>query len=236
MIILLMFGSAIALFASVMFINQRTTRILGTVIFGVLFVGSTALMSLNYSHHFGMHQVTRTTTQKVYSAAGNLPVAIYQPVGTNGRDDVLIYKTSQDQKKPQHTQANEYTTSKMKFTNRSNAVLKTTETRWRFKNNFYKSLYLWSGMDGTLVKRTNVIEYPKVYVKVTTDQAKQLQKSASSNSGQMQSQMKAYVSAQVQAAMVKNPKMSAQQIQQVSQQAEQKLMAQMIRTNIKSAQ
>ena len=48
----------------------------------------------------------------------------------------------------------------------------------------------------------------------------------------MQSQMKAYVSAQVQAAMAKNPKMSAQQIQQVSQQAEQKLMAQMIRTNI----
>ena len=59
MIILLMFGSAIALFASVMFINQRTTRILGTVIFGVLFVGSTALMSLNYSHHFGMHQEQR---------------------------------------------------------------------------------------------------------------------------------------------------------------------------------
>ena len=124
----------------------------------------------------------------------------------------------------------------MKFTNRSNAVLKTTETRWRFKNNFYKSLYLWSGMDSTLVKRTNVIEYPKVYVKVTTAQAKQLQKTTSSNAGQMQSQMKAYVSAQVQAAMAKNPKMSAQQIQQVSQQAEQKLMAQMIRTNIKSVQ
>ena len=91
-------------------------------------------------------------------------------------------------------------------------------------------------MDGTLVKRTNVIEYPKVYVKVTTAQAKQLQKTTSSNAGQMQSQMKAYVSAQVQAAMAKNPKMSAQQIQQVSQQAEQKLMAQMIRTNIKSVQ
>lgn len=64
MIIILMFISAMALFASVMFINQRTPRIVSTVIFGILFVGSTTLMTLNYSHHFGMRQVTTTTNQK----------------------------------------------------------------------------------------------------------------------------------------------------------------------------
>ena len=45
MIIVLMFGSALALFACVMFINQRLARIVGTLIFGILFVGSTALMT-----------------------------------------------------------------------------------------------------------------------------------------------------------------------------------------------
>lgn len=129
MIIIIMFGAAVALFVSVMFINSRNRRIVWTVIFGLLFVAATALMGLNYSRHFGMHQVTTTTSKTVYSAAGKLPLALYQPVGTNGQDNVLIYKTSQDQKKPQHTQANEYTTSKMKFTNATTPQLKTTETR-----------------------------------------------------------------------------------------------------------
>lgn len=61
MIIILMFGSALALFASVMFINQRSVRIVSTLIFGILFVGSTAVMTLNYSQHFGMKQETTVT-------------------------------------------------------------------------------------------------------------------------------------------------------------------------------
>lgn len=100
MIIIIMFGAAVALFVSVMFINSRNRRIVWTVIFGLLFVAATALMGLNYSRHFGMHQVTTTTSKTVYSAAGKLPLALYQPVGTNGQDNVLIYKTSQDQKSP----------------------------------------------------------------------------------------------------------------------------------------
>lgn len=233
MIIILMFISAMALFASVMFINHRTPRIVGTVIFGILFVGSTTLMTLNYSHHFGMHQVTTTTSKTVYSAGGKMPLAMYQPVGTSGKDNVLIYKTRLNQSKPQHTQANEYTTSKMKFSNRQEPQLTTTETRWRFNNKFYKVLYMWSGMDGTLVERTNVINYPQSYVKVTTSQAKQLQAKAGKASGAMQSQAKTFVTSKVQAAMAKNPQMSAHQIQQVSQQAEQEFMGQMIKSQLK---
>ena len=229
MIIILMFGSAVALFASVMFINQRVTRITGTIIFGILFVVSTILMTLNYSHHFGMEKVTTSTNQTVYSATGKLPIALYQPVGTNGQDNVLIYKTSQNQKKPVHTQANEYTTSKMEFTNRTKPQLKTTETRWRFKNNFYKGLFMWSGMDGTLVKRTNVIKYPRAFVKLTPMQAQQLQKRFAAAGPQLQTQAKSFVTAKVQAAIAKQPHMSAQQIQQVSQQAEQEFMTQMIK-------
>ncbi|MBB1063370.1 DUF4811 domain-containing protein [Limosilactobacillus fastidiosus] len=229
MIIILMFGSAIALFASVMFINQRVTRIIGTIIFGILFIVSTTLMTLNYSHHLGMEKVTTTTTQTVYSATEKLPIALYQPVGTNGQDNVLIYKTSQGQKKPVHTQANEYTTSKMEFTNRAKPQLKTTETRWRFKNNFYKCLFMWSGMNGTLVKRINVIKYPRIFIKLTPMQAQQLQKRFVAAGPRLQAQAKSFVTAKVQAAMAKQPHMSAQQIQQVSQQAEQEFMAQMIK-------
>ena len=232
MIIILMFGSALVLFASVMFINQRSVRIVGTLIFGILFVGSTALMTLNYSQHFGMKQETTVTRQAVYSAAAPLPIAVYQPVGTSGQENVLIYKTNQKQKKATHTQANEYTTSKMQFTNRSTPELKTTETRWRFKNSFYKYLFLWSGIDGTLVRRTNVIEYPHTFVKLTAAQAQRLQKKMTdANNSQIQAQAKSFVSAKVQAAMVKQPNMSAHQIQQLSQQAEQEFLAQFFLIN-----
>lgn len=231
MIIILMFGSALALFTCVMFINQRLTRTIGALIFGILFVGSTTLMGLNYSQHFGMKKVTTTNSQTVYSAAGKLPVALYQPIGTNGQDNVLIYKTKQDQKKPDHTQANEYTTSKMQFTNRTTPLLKSTETRWQFKNNFYKVLFMWSGMNGTLIKRTNVIEYPRTFVKLTPSQARQLQKKIGNAGPQLQSQAKSFVTSRVQSAMANQPNMSAQQIQQVSQQAEQEFMAKMIRQN-----
>lgn len=90
---------------------------------------------------------------------------------------------------------------------------------------------MWSGMDGTLVKRTNVINYPKSYVKVTTQQAKKLQRLTSGKTGssQIQGQARSYVTAKVQAAMAKQPNMTAKQIQQVSQQAEQEFMGQMIK-------
>ena len=241
MVILIMFIAAVAMFAAIMFMTNRGQQILWTTIFGILFVGSTAMMTLNYSHHFGMHQVTTTTTKKIYPASNSpMPLALYQPVGTSGRDDVYIYNTHARQKTPNHTQANEYTTSKIKWTNRTTPRLTTTETRWRYNNRFFATMYMWSGMDGTLVKRTNTLEYPKTYVKMTVKQANQLKKLARSANAKRaqaaaQQQGKAAVTAAVQQAMAKNPKMSAHEIQQVTQQAEQKMQSQMVKQMLNQA-
>lgn len=51
------------------------------------------------------------------------------------------------------------------------------------------------------------------------------------NNSQIQVQAKSFVSAKVQAAMLKQPNMSAHQINQISQQAEQEFLAQLIRKN-----
>lgn len=238
MVIILTFLGAILFFLSVMFVQQRTWRIILATITGLIFVGSTALMTLNYSHHFGMHKVTTTTTRRIYPVNSQMPLALYQPVGTSGKDDVYIYKTSPHQAKPQHTQANEYTHSQIKWKQVTNPQLVTTTTRWRYKSNFYKFLYAWSGMDGTLVKRTNTLKYPRTYVLLTTKQAKQLQAKAKSAGGQQaqaaaRQQGQAYVTSRVQAAMTKNPRMTAAQIQTVSQQAEQEFQAKMVRAMLK---
>lgn len=239
MVIILTFLGSIAFFACMMFIRQKNVRTTWATIMGIIFAASTLLMTLNYSHHFGMHKVTTTTTQRIYSASNSsMPLAIYQPVGTSGRDDVYVYNTKFQQKTPNHTQANEYTTSRIKWTDGTNPRLVTTETRWQYQNNFYKVLYAWSGMDNTLVKRTNVLEYPRVYVKLTTKQADKLSKVAKSASGkQLQAQAanqgRAFVTSRVQAAMAKNPQMTAKQIQQVSTQAEQEFQAQSVKQILK---
>lgn len=241
MIIIIMFGAAIAMFASIMFIEHRLPRVILTTLCGLLFVGSTLVMTLNYSHHFGMHQVTTTTRKTIYSASNStLPLALYQPVGTSGRDDVYIYNVRARQKTPTHTQANEFTTSKIRWTNRATPELVTTETRWRYNNNFFAFLYMWSGMDGSLVKRTNTLEYPRVYVKLTVKQANRLKKLAQSPAAKQaqakaQQQGKAAVASAVQAALAKDPHMTAQQIQQVSQQAEQRLQGQIVKQMLKGA-
>lgn len=241
MIIIIMFGAAIAMFASIMFIERRVPQLILATLCGLLFVGSTLVMTLNYSHHFGMHQVTTTTRKPIYSASNStMPLALYQPVGTSGQDNVYIYNVKPRQKTANHTQADEYTTSKIKWTNETTPKLVTTETRWRYNNNFFTVLYMWSGMDGNLVKRTNTLEYPRTYVKITVKQANRLKKLAQSPvvkqaQARAQQQGKTAVASTVQAALAKNPHMTAQQIQQVSQQAEQQLQGQMVKELLKSA-
>jgi hypothetical protein len=124
MIIIIMFGAAIAMFASIMFIERRVPQLILATLCGLLFVGSTLVMTLNYSHHFGMHQVTTTTRKPIYSASNStMPLALYQPVGSSGRDDVYIYNVKPRQKTANHTQADEYTTSKIKWTNETTPKL-----------------------------------------------------------------------------------------------------------------
>ena len=239
MVIILTFLGAIAFFACMMFTQQKVLRIILTTLTGIIFVGSTTLMTLNYSHHFGMHKVTTTSTKRIYSASNSsMPLALYQPVGKSGQDNVYIYNTKPKQKTPQHTQANEYTFSRIKWTQDDTPQLITTEVRWKYKNNFYRTLYAWSGMDNTLVKRTNVLEYPQTYIKLTTSQAKQLSKVANSAAGkQLQAQAaeqgRAFVTSKVQAAIAKNPHMTAKQIQKVSAQAEQEFQAQSVKQILK---
>ena len=238
MVIVLTFLGAVCFFLSIMFTRSRASRIVLATITGLVFVGSTALMTLNYSQHFGMHQVTTTTSRQIYPVNAEMPLALYQPVGTSGKDDVYIYKTKPSQTKLTHTQANEYTHSQVKWKKSGDPRLVTTTTRWRFKNDFYKVLYAWSGMDGTLVKRTNTLEYPRTYVLLTTKQAKQLQAKAKSPAGQQamattRQQGQAYVTSRVQAAMTKNPHMTAAQIRAVAKQAEQEFQAKKVQALLK---
>ncbi|MDO4903605.1 MAG: DUF4811 domain-containing protein [Limosilactobacillus sp.] len=240
MVILTLFFGAVSLFLCTMFIKNNAKRNFWSTISAVVFTGSSVLMIFNYSHHFGMKQVTTEKTIEIYSASNSdMPLALYQPVGTSGQDDVYIYNRVQHQVKPNHTQADEYTTSKIKWTNKSTTPhMVVKETRWRYKNNFFSTLYMWSGMDGRLVKRVNTLEYPTTYVKISTTQANALKKLTSSPQAQQnqqatRQQMQSAVAAQVQAEIAKNPNMTAQQIKDVTTRAQQKIEGQAVKQMLK---
>ncbi|MFR0608916.1 DUF4811 domain-containing protein [Limosilactobacillus mucosae] len=234
MITIIMFVGAIAFFVAIMFSPNKHTRLLWGMITGLIFVGATLLITGNFHEHWGMKQVTTTKTQKIYSPSPQMQLALYQPVGTSGKDDVYIYQTKPRQKKPQHTQANEFTTNRLVWTDSDQATLTIKETRWRFKNNFYKVLFAGSKMDGNLVSRTNTFRYPKTFVKISVKQAQALKKQVQARKSptaqaQLQKQAAAYVTAKVQAAKQQNPKLTESQVQKISQQAQQEYQAQLIK-------
>ena len=163
-----------------------------------------------------------------------MQLALYQPVGTSGKDNVYIYQTKPRQKTPQHTQANEFTTNRLVWTDSDQATLTVKETRWRFKNDFYKVLFAGSKMDGNLVSRTNTFRYPKTFVKISVKQAQALKKQAQAlkspaAQAQLKAQAAAYVTARVQAAKQQNPNLTEAQLQKLTQQAQQEYQAQMIK-------
>lgn len=234
MITVIMFIGAIAFFVSIMFApNMRTRWILG-LITGLIFVSSTVIITANFHDHWGMKRITTTKTQKIYSASSQMQLILYQPVGTSGKDNVYIYQTKPRQKTPQHTQANEFTTNRLVWTDSDQATLTVKETRWRFKNDFYKVLFAGSKMDGKLVSRTNTFRYPKTFVKISVKQAQALKKQAQAlkspaTQAQLKAQAAAYVTAKVQAAKQQNPDLTEAQLQKLTEQAQQEYQAQMIK-------
>lgn len=174
MMIALVFISAFCVFLVSMFTNRL--RKLWVALAGFIFIASTGIVTLNYSHHFGMKKVTTSSSKVIYSATSKqaMPVILYQPVGTSGRDDVYLYNESPDQKKPSHTATNEQTRNYLQYTNSDQVRLATKETRWQYRSGWDHFLFAGSGMDGKLVKQTNTFYYPRYYVKATPKQMKQL--------------------------------------------------------------
>ena len=229
-----MFLGAIAFFAAIMFSPSNRTRWLLGMISGLIFVGSTLMITANFHEHWGMKQVTTTKTQKIYSTSSQMQLALYQQVGTSGKDNVYVYQTKPRQKTPQHTQANEFTTNRLVWTDSDQATLTFKETRWRFKNDFYKVLFAGSKMDGHLISRTNTFRYPKTFVKISVKQAQALKKQAQAlksptAQAQLKTQAAAYVTAKIQAAKQQNPDLTEAQLQKLTQQAQQEYQAQMIK-------
>lgn len=229
MVIILLIIGCISIFASAMFLKQPSTRFPAIIVSMVILVGSTTMMVLNYHSHFGMKKVTTTTSAKIAPVSDKLPIALYQPLGTAGKEEVLIYRRSATGK-VRHTPADENISSQMKFAAVSSPTMTTTKTSWQFKNSFYRALFLWSGMNGTLIKQKTTITYPREFVKVSVQQMKKLKKQLKQTANpSAQAAQKQAMSAAVAAELAKHPRATPQQKQAIAQQVQRQAAAQMIK-------
>lgn len=229
---MIIFSLIICAVLSFVFYVYVQNRSLSNVLTAVAVIGlltSIFFMVKNDHDHYGMHQVTKTSTQKIYTASPSkqLPMMLYQPIGSANKHQVYVYKTSANAKKTSHTAAKVTTKNVVKRTTGTNRIV-TKKTYWEFKSGAASFWFGLSGNGHTYVKETNTIYINKNWTVLSATQAKQLQKMAKSKSFQAKQKAAAtvYVKKAVMAAMTKNPTMSAAQQKKVTQQAAAAFQAQ----------
>ena len=197
--------------------------------FIALFILSLVLLISNEYGHFGMQQVTNEKTYQIQSVQKGSNLLLKKELGTNGKEDVYIYRTPEtaNKKKPTTTKVDVNVKNKVKVGNYSAATLERKTTRWEYTNDFYAFLFGISNNNKEFVKQTNTFKVGQDWLVLTTSQVSQLQKQMKSKTfqAQMKQEGAAYVKAAVTKAMQANPTMSASQQKQVAQQAEKAFKA-----------
>ncbi|MGX6970813.1 DUF4811 domain-containing protein [Vagococcus bubulae] len=204
MIVVLVILSAL-LFAFTFIFAKSTWQYTLTAIFGILFIGSIALMEMNYSHHFGMKKEYTLKEVSIVSLADSdqLNLLLYQPLGT-GEEKVYLYKTKPSQKKVTQTGTN-HVTNTVKTSDNNQAILKSNTTRWVYKNSMYQLLFGISGNNKEYISRENTFYIPKDWLELSTDQAKKLGEEMANKKDSLETETKDYVSSKLKEAVTKDP-------------------------------
>jgi hypothetical protein len=179
MIMLLLALFAVLTFVSWLILPKKNQRIF----FGLLSTAGLLLtvgaMTLNFTQHLGMEEVTKTETTRIYSAGDmRLPqgILIAEPMGTDKNSYVMVYRDSKDDKKPSvHFKPNE---DKLVDATKQHAVfeqsddvkqaqVKVATTRLEWKNDLAKWLFGTSGQTDEIISEKVVVEVPSDWMVLT---------------------------------------------------------------------
>ncbi|MBB5887868.1 DUF4811 domain-containing protein [Lactovum miscens] len=217
MIIILIALFTLLTFFSWMYIKNKSTKIILGIITFLALALSVFGLSIHITNHWGMKEVTATSSKTIYSAGD--PKMSFGMLITKkmGNKSILVYKTSANTKdttlsinlNTKSTSATFLsdnaelinTTSSVKFVDSDKANMVTKITKLEFTNGFTKALFGFGGETGTVMKTVKIAELPKdSWMVLTADQAATLQK----KSAGLAAQQKA-VAAQLQVAIATAP-------------------------------
>ncbi|MFT8673884.1 DUF4811 domain-containing protein [Leuconostoc mesenteroides] len=177
MIILIMAVFALLGFLANMMLENRAIRLLTALIMFIGLIISVIGIVANMHDHYGMKAVTTTKKRQIYTAGDanqGFGMLLYQGVGTNGKENVYIYKTSSDAKKTFVAKPDLKTTSRRESIAGNKAYKVTKTTRWVYKNNTYKLLFGIADNNKSLKHRRTIYQVPSTWIALTTTQAKSL--------------------------------------------------------------
>ena len=132
-------------------------------------------------NHWGMKTETQISKQSlVSSATPNLPLLLYQPLG-NGTEKVYLYKTNNEQKKPNAIKLDKVSTE-IKHSAQANLQIETT--RYVYRDNFSRIMFGVFSYNNELKQRKYIFTIPTSWKVISTKDMQKLQK-------QMQEKMQA---------------------------------------------
>lgn len=169
----------------------------------------------NDTYHVGM-KVQKTTMIKplVSSVDGQMPILLYQPLG-NGQEKIYLYKTSTKQKKPKAIKTKDMSAKVNTTTAKSQVVI--TEQRYVYQNGLSKLLFGLLGNNNELKHRNYTFKVGSDWSVLSVKQAQKLGKAMANKNTQQQLQQA--IGQALQNALQKNPNLSKEQQQVISQQA-----------------
>lgn len=124
-------------------------------------------------NHWGMKTETQISKQSlVSSATPNLPLLLYQPLG-NGTEKVYLYKTNNEQKKPNAIKLDKVSTE-IKHSAQANLQIETT--RYVHRDNFSRIMFGVFSHNNELKQRKYIFTIPSSWKVISTKDMKKLQK------------------------------------------------------------
>lgn len=212
----------------------------------ILTLGVITMLTLNFTHHWGMHKVTTTTTSRIYTAGQTdspASMLLVKPLGTAKDTYVMVYRDKADQKKAtahfvpntKHLVNAAKTTAVYQYANSKRATVTTKTTRWHWRSKNFKRLLSVGDQAGELVHKRSVVTLPrKTWIALTTTQAKKIQarqKATASSTAATQEALKKQLTTKVAAYMKQHPTATAAQLKAY----QQEITAELTITNIKAA-
>lgn len=125
-------------------------------------------------NHWGMKTETQISKQSlVSSATPNLPLLLYQPLG-NGTEKVYLYKTNNEQKKPNAIKLDKVSTEIKHSAAQANLQIETT--RYVHRDNFSRIMFGVFSHNNELKQRKYIFTIPSNWKVISTKDMKKLQK------------------------------------------------------------
>lgn len=138
---------------------------------------SSFFIVINWKYHYGMKQETTITSKLIYptSASKQMKTLVYQPIGSQNKHKIYIYRTILDPDKIVHTQDNIMTKNKVVISH-GKPFLEVRNTRWIYNSGLSTFWFGITGQNKSFLKRINTFHINKDWVVLSVSQANKLKK------------------------------------------------------------